>query len=456
MMKIKYILGVSLLASSLSGCGLYTKFQNTPDAEIVDNLYDYNQASSDTESIAALAWGELFTDPQLQRLIETALEQNSDLNVARLNVEQAEIALRTARLAYLPSLGFDASASTNSVPSSSYTLSVSASWQIDIFGKLKSAKEQQKVLLEQSQAYEQVVQTELIATVANSYYSLLLLDKQLEISNRSLEAWQANIRTVEALNRAGRVNKTSVLQAKANKVALESSIVAQEQQVSQLENTLSTLLCTIPQTIERGSIDDSTFDSELSIGVPLELLGNRPDVRVAELQLAQAYYATNVARASLYPSLTLGGSASYSDGSGVISNPSEVIYTAVASIVQPIFYQGTLRAQVQISEAQQQQALLQFNQAILDAGAEVNTALIDWQSAKKQMDYDQEQIDLLSEALRSSELLMKHGSINYLEVLTAQLSLLQAELSYSASQYDQIQGVIDLYRALGGGADSGL
>ncbi len=453
MIKINNIVVTALLATSLSGCGLYTKFEHTPAPEIVDNLYDYTQeAASSSSSIASKSWRELFTDPKLQALIEEGLESNTDLNVAKLNIEQAEITLRTARLAYLPSLGFNASASTSSASSeSTYSLSVAASWEIDIFGKIKNGKEQQKAILEQTQAYSQAVQTELIATIANSYYSLLLLDEQIKISNLSLDAWQANVRSMEALNRAGQVNVTSVLQAKANRESLQTSIVTLEQQVAELENTLSILLASTPHHIERGSLSDTKFNTELAIGLPLELVSNRPDVRVAEYTLAQAYYATNIARASLYPSLTLGGTAAYSNSFGAVSNPSEVIYSAVAAIVQPIFYQGTLRAQVQITKSQQEQALLNFNQALLDAGAEVNTALISWQSAIKRSGHYDEQINLLTEALRSSELLMKHGSVNYLEVLTAQQTLLQAELSQSSNKYDEIQSVIDLYRALGGG-----
>ncbi len=454
MIKRKNIVVASLIASSLSGCGLYTKFDHTADAEIVDHLYDYVDASAQEESLASISWREMFIDAYLQALIEEGLERCTDLNVAKLNIEQAEIALRTARLAYLPSLAFNASANTSTASSgSTYSLSVAASWEIDIFGKIKNAKEQQKVAVEQSQAYSQAVQTELIASIANSYYSLLLLDSQIEISTLSLQAWEANVRTYEALNRAGKVNVTSVLQAKANRESLRTSIITLEQQVAELENTLSVLLASTPRHIERGSLDDSAFDCDIAIGVPLEMVGNRPDVRVAEHSLAQAYYATNIARASLYPSLTLGGSAAYSDSFGSVSSPSDVIYSAVASIVQPIFYQGTLRAQVQITESQQEQALLQFNQAILDAGAEVNSALIGWQSALKRRTHYTEQIDLLAQALRSSELLMKHGNVNYLEVLTAQQSLLSAQLNLSANKYDEIQSVIDLYRALGGGQE---
>ncbi len=219
MTKAKNIVATALLLSTMSSCGLYTKFDHTPDSEIVDNLYNYIEATTDTTTIASYSWREVFTDPKLQSLIEQGLESNTDLNVAKLNVDQATLALRTARLAYLPSLGLEASGSTNSTPASSYTLAASASWEIDVFGKLTNAKEQQKAIVEQSKAYEQVIQTQLVATIANNYYSILLLDDQLSISRNSLKAWEENIRSMEALNKAGRVNNTSVLQSKASKVA---------------------------------------------------------------------------------------------------------------------------------------------------------------------------------------------------------------------------------------------
>ncbi len=451
MIKTKRILLVALLSSMLSSCGLFSKFENEPEPEIVDDLYSYIEATSDTTNIGSIAWKDLFSDTYLQALIDKGLERNTDLNLARANVEQAEITLKTARLAYAPSLGLNLSGTINNTPTRSYTISSSASWEIDIFGKIKNNKEQQKMALEQSKAYSQAVQTQLISTLASSYYSLLLLDDQLDISRRSLVAWKANVHTIEVLRNAGRLNQTSVLQAKANQASLEASIVSIEEQIAALENSISALLLSPAHKIERGKLNDARFPEQLAVGVPLQLLSNRPDVRVAEYNLAQAYYATNVARASLYPSLTLGGSVSYSDGTGSVSNPKDIILSAVASIVQPLFYQNTLRAQVNISKSQQEQALLEFNQSILDAGVEVNTALIEWQSATDRLVFNQQQLDLLTEAVRSSELLMKHGNINYLEVLTAQQTLLSAELDYTSNKYDQIQGVINLYRSLGGG-----
>ncbi len=448
------ILTLTLLASTVSGCGLYSKYEQSPDTEITDNLYSYIEATSDTTSLATLTWQELFTDSYLRGLIEQGLENNTDLNVARLNVDQAQIALKTARLAFLPSLDLSATGnltSSGGTTTKSYTVAASSSWDIDLFGRLRNAKEQGKVALEQSRAYQRGVQAQLISTIATNYYTLLMLDEQLNISRRTVVAWGENIRVMEALKRAGSINSTSVLQSQATKIALESQIVSLEEQIKLLESSLCTLLKTPAHNIERGEIAQMEVPADLSVGLPLQLLSNRPDVQVAEYDLAQAFYATNEARASLYPSLTLGGSIAYSDGTGAISNPSDLIYSLVASVVQPLFNRGTLRAELNISKSQQEQALLQFNQAILNAGDEVNSALISCQSAKSRIEYDTEQVALLKEALRSAELLMKHGSVNYLEVLTAQISLLQAELSLYGSKFDEMSGVINLYYALGGG-----
>ncbi len=256
---------------------------------------------------------------------------------------------------------------------------------------------------------------------------------------------------MKAMKEAGRINQLSVSQSEASNIALEGSIVSLKQQIAELENTLSTLLGQTPRHIERGSIERVNFPEGVSVGVPIQLLSNRPDVRVAEHTLAQAFYATNEARSSLYPSITLSGSAGFTNSYGTIYNPGDMLYSAVASLVQPIFNRGVLRAQLNISKSVQEQALLQFKQTLLDAGAEVNTALIAWQSAKELLVYDQSQIEVLAKVLSDSELLMESGSANYLDILTAQLSLLQSELSFSANKFNEIQGVINLYRALGGG-----
>ncbi len=455
MRNITKILSLALIASTVSSCGIYSKYQRDDEAvESIDDLFAYTADETHGESIATMPWRELFTDPKLQALIEQGLSNNTDMNVARMSVEQAEVALSAARLAYLPSISLDADGriyNYRDATYKTYDIAATASWQIDIFGKVRNAKLQSKSSMEQSVAYQQAIQTELISTIANSYYTLLMLDEQLAISLRTQVNWSENLRTMEALKRAGRINETGVLQTASNKISLSGNIVAIEAQIKEMETALSTILGVVPQKIERGSFDSLSLPEEVSVGVPMQLLSNRPDVRAAEYNLSKMFYATNVARSSLYPTITLSGGVGFTNSSGAIMNPGDMLYEVLGSITQPLFNRGTLRAQLKISKSQQEQALLQFNQALLDAGEDVNSALIQLSSAREQLKYDNEQLSVLERAVYGTKLLMRHGSANYLEVLTAQNSLLQCELSTVSNRFSEVQSVINLYRALGGG-----
>lgn len=441
---------------SMSGCHIYQNYER-PEVAVADSLYRPSEWwSADTVSVASLPWQELFTDVHLQRLIDDGLRQNTDLQVARLKVEEAEATLMSSRLSFLPSLSFEPQGSLSSFdgakPSKTYTIPVAASWEIDLFGKLRNAKKGAEAVVLQSRAYSQAVQTQLIATVAESYYTLLMLDEQYRISERTSANWADYIRTLKALKANSTVDETAIAQAEANKLQVDASLLTLQQQIQSVENTLSVLLGRAPGPVERGSLSEQSFPAELSAGVPLQLLRNRPDIRQAEWVLAQACYTTNEARAAFYPSVTLSGTAGWTNnGGGGIANPGSWLLNAVASLVQPLFNRGTNIARLKISKAQQQEALLQFRQSILDAGSEVNDALTQWQISRQRQELDREQIASLDRALRSTRLLMQYGTTNYLEVLTAQQSLLQAELTEAEDRFAEIQGVISLYHALGGG-----
>lgn len=439
----------------LGGCSIYKSYER-PDMPVVDSLY--RQPAADTTSLASLSWRELFTDPKLQALIETGLQNNTDLNIARLKVTEAEATLMTSRLAYLPALSFEPSGTLRHVEggatTKSYDIAASAGWEVDIFGKLTNAKRGAKAALEQSEAYRQAVQTQLVATIANSYYSLLMLDAQLDISERTAAIWNENVRAMKALKAAGNATELAVAQSEASKLSVDASVASLHQQIDQMENTLTALLGIAPQTIERATIAEQRFPEELAAGVPLQLLQRRPDVRQSEAALAQAFYATNAARAAFYPSITLSGSAGWTNAAGAaITNPGQWLFTAVGSLVQPLFNRGKNIANLRIAKAQQEEALLSFRQSLLDAGTDVNNALIQWQTARQRQILDRQQIASLESAVRSSELLMEYSSQNYLEVLTARQSLLQAELTAVSDRFDEIQGVINLYHALGGGVE---
>lgn len=448
MKPILYIATLGTLALSMTGCGNYTSYQREATDPITDDLYAYIEATEQSTSLASLSWREIFTDPCLSSLIEQALEQNTDMRSARLSVEQAQVSLSTARKAFLPTLSGSAQeavAMSGGNTASGYSVALTAGWEVDIFGKLRNAKMQAAAALEQSEAYRQAVQTALVATMANSYYSLLILDEQLSISEQTQENWGANLKMMEAMLSAGRINETALLQSQASSVALDSSIVTIKEQIAQLENSISQLLASPTRTIERGTIEQVEFPERLTVGLPLELLSSRPDVRMAESYLMQMFYATAEARSSLYPSVTLAGSASFSGG--------DMLYNLVGSLLQPIFYNGSLKAQVKISKSQQEQALLEFQQTLVDAGVEVNNAVSECQSAKSRLEYGQTQLELLTKAVDKTELLMKHGKVTSLDVLTAQLSLLQTELAQANEKFNYAQGVVNLYRALGGGEE---
>lgn len=444
-----YIMSVVIL----SGCSVYRKYDR-PDITVPDRYR--NVETTDTSTLATLSWRELFADSKLQSLIDTALTNNTDLAVARLKVKEAEAALFNARLSYLPSVGLNAEGGVSKFDGSTaktYNIGANASWELDIFGKITNAKRGAVAALEGSEAYRQAVQSQLIATVANSYYTLSMLDAQLDVNIRTLETWRKTVRTMEALKKAGKSNDAAVLQAKANVLSLESAQFALRKNITETENALYALVgVTNYPEIKRGSLIDAVFPDTLVTGVPLQLLANRPDVRQAEHNLAQSFYATNVARAAFYPSISLSGTIGWTNnGGGIVANPGQWLLNAIGSLTQPLFNRGANIANLRIAEARQEEAKLLFRQSLLDAGKEVNNALTAWQTANGQIEIADSQVETLKEAVRKTELLMRHSPTTYLEVLTAQQSLLDAELTALQSRYDRIQSIITLYHALGGG-----
>ena len=453
-MKFAYYTFILLWAVCLmTGCSIYKPYSR-PEVQ-TEGLYRDLEETRDTASIATLGWRNLFSDKNLQALIDKGLERNTDLRVAHTRVKAAEAVLMNARLSYLPSVVLTPDGSISGTEGAkaikTYNLAASASWEIDLFGKVTNAKREALAALEGSRAYRQAVETQLIATIANSYYMLLMLDRQLIISEQTLITWKETEHSIEALKRAGKSNDAAVLQAKANRLALEASVVSIRKSIRETENGLSALLADTSHDIMRGALQKQQFPDTLSAGLPVQLLANRPDVRQAEWNLAQAYYATNAARSAFYPSLTLSGSIGWTNNvGGVVVNPGSWLFSAVGSLMQPLFNKGTNIANLRQAKARQEEALLLFQQSLLDAGKEVNNALTRWQSARIRMDYVNQQIMTLQEAVRKTELLMQHTSTNYLEVLTARQRLLEAELTQAQDKFEEIQGVIDLYHAVGG------
>lgn len=466
----KHFLYVVVAAALLSSCNLYKTYKR-PDDIKVDGLFrdtatallstGATDAYTDTTTLASLHWREVFTDPQLQILIETGLANNTDLQNAQLSVKQAEASLMSAKLAFLPSFAFapqgTISSFDNGKASQTYQIPITASWQIDIFGDLLNAKRGAKANLLQSEAYKQAVQTQLIATIANYYYTLLMLDQQLAITTETEAKWKENVETMQAMKDAGMTNEAAVSQSQASYYSVKASIPELKQSIRETENSLCALLGQAPQAISRTTLAEQQLPAYVSAGVPLQLLSNRPDIKSAEMTLAAAFYATNRARSAFYPGINLTGTLGWTNSGGAaIVNPGKLLATVIGSLTQPLFQNGALRAQLKITKAQQEQAKLNFQQALLNAGNEVSNALFQYQTNLEKEGVRHLQVEALQKSVDYTTDLFKAGTegTSYLEIITAEQSLLAARLDEVNDTFNKIQAVVNLYQALGGGRDT--
>lgn len=454
---MKHLPLLTILLLGLTGCNLYKSYSR-PEELPVESLYmDSTLARTDSSaSLGMMPWRTLFTDPELQSLISEGLESNTDLQVAMLRIDEAKAGLNAARLAYLPSLTFAPNGAITSVDggraTKTYELPVSLSWEIDLFGKLHNAKKEQQMQLLGQQAYAAAVQSELIASIANGYYALLMLDSQIDISSQTVEVWREQVRTMELQLKVGDIRENALTQAKANLEGLLSTHNTLVRQRREAENSLCTLLGVVSRDIPRSTLDNQTIPQDISVGIPLQLLSSRPDVVRAEMTLASAYYATNQSRAAFYPSLTIGGSAGWTNALGqAVTNPGGWILSALGSLTQPIFQRGKLISNLRISKDEEQIALLNYKQTLLNAGQEVNDALFAIESYGNDYSYHNNQCQALERTVKSNELLFRTNNATYLELLTSRQNLLSSRLNLIADRVNQLQSVVKLYKALGGG-----
>lgn len=458
----KQLITLMCAAALLSSCHIY-KAYDRPEDITAEGLYrdtvTYGHTlPADTANFGNLAWQEVFTDTHLQTLIEKALTQSPDMRTAALKVKEAKAALTSAKLAYLPSLTLSPQGVVSSwdkgKATQTYSLPVNASWQIDLFGQILNPKRQSKAALEQVKAFEQNARVQLIANTANLYYTLLMLDRQLQISEETTEILKKNAETVEAMKEAGFYGTTqaAVEQSKAAYAQVQASLPDLRANIREVENTLCLLLGEPAHRIERGQLEEQQLPAEFSVGLPLQLLSNRPDVRAAEQALASAYYNTNTARANFYPRIMLSGSAGWTNSAGAaIVNPGKLLASAVASLTQPLFQNGANIARLKIAKAQQEEAKIQFEQALLNAGNEVSNALYNYQSCKEKAAARNTQVTSAKNAADYTIELFNLGTSTYLEVLSAQQAHLSAQLSEITDTFSQMQAIISLYQALGGG-----
>lgn len=459
----KQIIGMMCVAAMMSSCHIYKSYERPETISTSGIFRDPASATdtlaSDTNSIGNLPWREVFRDPQLQALIEEGLANNVNVQAAALRVEEAKALLTAAKLSYLPSVNLAPQGTTTSMDKGSYvkayTIPVAASWEIDLFGKILNSKRGQKAAYQQSQYSEQAVRSSIICNIANIYYSLLMLDRQVEITSATSELYKDNVRAMEAYKTAGRTTEAGVAQVRAASQQVDASLIDLKRQVRETENSLAVLLGRAPQTISRSTLDAQQMPEQLMAGVPLQLLENRPDVKVAEMTLAQAYYSTNQARSAFYPNITLTGTAGWTNGSNVsVTNPAVFMMQALASLTQPIFNRGKLIANLKVTKAEEKIAQMNYQQTILEAGKEVSDALFLYDSQLKKLESDKVRVEELQKAVTSSEQLFQYStSVTYLDLLTARQSLLSAQLSEVSDNFQRMQAVIDLYSAVGGGRE---
>lgn len=453
MKKLK-LTTIILSTAALSSCGLYSSYERPENIKTEELCGTINEAGYDSLP----NWREMFQDAHLQVLIDSALKNNSDIRTADLKIQEAKATLHASKLAFLPSLSFDPTGTISSwdfnKATKSYSIPVDVSWQIDAFGSLRNAKERSKALYEQNKTSRQAVQTSLIANVANMYYTLLMLDEQLKLAQQTADSWKEYVDATKVMKEAGRMNEASVSQMEGTYYSICTQVEDIKASRTEVENTLCALLGETPHMIERGSIYDWKAPVDFISGIPVSLLGNRPDVKMAEHALAASFYTVNQSRAAFYPSINLSGMAGWTNsGGGMIIDPGKMLLSAVASLTQPIFARGEINAQYKISKAQYQEAEIQFQQTLLNAGAEINTTLAQLQNANNKRNLYEKQVESLERAVESTKLLMQNSSTTYLEVLTAVQTLLSAQLSQISNYNDEIQNTISLYQSLGGGVE---
>ena len=484
MKRLSNIIIVAAVSLTLTGCGIYKTPLLSPegDTNALFGIEASPRGGLEGGSLAQMSWREFFTDPLLQQLIEQVLANNTDLNSARIAVEKSQASLKAAKMAYLPSLYFSPQgtlAKFDDNPwSKTYNLPLQLSVDIDVFGSITNKKRAAKAVLLQAQMGEEAVRTNLISTVARQYYMLQLLDRQLEILTMTDSLWNASLETQKALWENGKAYSTAVNQMESSYLNVKTQIVDVRRNIQATENALCRLMAITPQHIERknwgssalhrperqrvgdgtsgiaqGDTGQRMFDTKfLKIGVPATMLELRPDIRMANHQMEEAFYNTQTARAAFFPTITLTGTGGWTNSAGsAVVNPGKLLLSFVGQLTQPIFARGKLKANLKINQLTQEDLQKKYVQTVIDAGNQVNEAMADCQAAREKYAYYRRQVEVLYDAYTGTHELMDNGKASYIEVLTAQENLLSAQLGEASNMYKGAQAVIALYIALGGG-----
>ena len=453
------LVGVVLL--SLQSCFVAKDYEQP---EVIEEAnYRTDEIDQDSLNMANVSWKEMFTDPILQDYISKGLENNIDIRVAMQQINAAEAYVKQGKAGYLPTLGANATFTHQELSQNSqfgslfssldqYQLSADLSWEADIWGKIRSRKRAFDARYLQSIAAHQAVKTRLISDIASTYYQLLTLDEQIAITERTVETRANSLETTKALKEAGTLTEVGVQQTEAQLYTAKAILIDLRNEARLLENTLSILLGEAPMLIERSDLDEQKITTDLNIGVPVQLLRNRPDVIAAEYNLVNAFELTNVAKSNFYPSLTLSATGGLQAlDKGDLFDPNSLFATVIGGLAQPILNGRAIRTEYEVSRAEQEQARLEFRRAILTASKEVSDAMYSYEAASEKIDVKQKELKAYDLATEYSEELLNNGLANYLEVLTARQNALNSSLDLANAKYNQLKSIVDLYAALGGG-----
>lgn len=452
----KKLYGIFLAFTVFTSCATFKGYE----PQTVDVIHSLRKELQDRTSLndttSLLHWQNFYKDQRLQELIREGLEKNKELETARLRVEEATASLRGAYGLLLPSVSLTGEGNISSFDGAkaekTYNLSTTLNWETDIVGKQRNAIKGTIATIDERRAYRQLVRTRLIATIAEAYYTLEMLDAKKKVLEETIDSWKRQVTVLQALMEAGETESSAVAQAEASLYESKTMLVLVEKQLFETEGSLSMLLAKTPSAISRGVFSDQDFSNSLATDIPVTALATRPDVLQAEAALRSSFYQVNVARAAFYPSLRLSASTGWTNnGSMGIANPGSLLLQAITSLTQPLFVNGQNRANLAIAQSQQKQAMAQFSQTLLEAGNEVSNALKAYQTATRQTNLQEHQIRKLQEAIRAADAQMRYGDGNALQIIVARQSLQMAQLQQLASKYEKIENYIILFRTLGGG-----
>ena len=459
------ILMVKIIAVGFVSCRNYKELTNVPQPDIKNIVRDAVENSADTTSLATIPWKSYFPDAKLQTLIADGLDRGYNMQVAMTRIQQAEAGLYISKSAILPTVDAAVRIDHTRISSGSrgtdvfgyasnvISLGLTASWEVDLWGKLNSQTKSKYAAYLNTLEYRKLIQTTLISSITKSYYSLMALDEQLRTTKETIVLLQKSTETLQALKDAGQITAAGVEQSKALLYNTQLSVFDLESRIHQQENAICVLIGRSPSAIDRGSINDQMIPATMNGNVSVRTLANRPDVKQAELSLQSAYALTDAAKAALYPSFSI-NTLSVGFAAGGFSkffSPASLAAEIIAGITQPIFSRGQLKGNLKITKAQQDEALLTFSNTLLVAGQEVSDILYSYKSLVNKNEWRDKQIESLTKSVDYTQELLKAGEANYTEVLTAQQNLLSAQLSKVNDKLDQLTQSVSLYKALGGG-----